>query len=70
MRDYDLNYLDQLQCRKASSSNQIWGLKLEILLCCLKLLAVPGAIKDKKRAAEKLKIFQFKIIADFFEGTD
>ena len=32
------------------------------------LLSLLGTVKDKKCTAEKFKIFQFNIFADFFEG--
>ena len=43
---------------------------MEVPEFCFKLAITLGTVKDKNSATEKLKIFQFIITADLFEGGD
>ena len=43
---------------------------MEVPDFCFKLPFTLGTVKDKNGAAEKLKIFQFIITTDLFEGGD
>jgi hypothetical protein len=43
---------------------------MEVTDFCFILAITLGTVKDKNGAAEKFKIFQFKITADLFDGGD